>query len=162
MAKKKKKINAAVSAHVPFFAVKFRRFDWAVLLTAAVIIVNAALAMGHPYKLDSVDPYGFLMWFLLLLGHIPMEILEFTVRLAGVDGQAIDNFTRNREALLLGICDLAVLGITWGVMRFYILKRFGAEPLRITMIFLRLIFFWGLFQISPERLNYFESFSLRE
>ena len=147
MAKKKKKINAAFSTPVPFLAVKFRRFDWAVLLTGGIILINAVLALGHPYKLDSADPYGFLIWFLLLLGHIPMEIIEFTARLLGVDGQAIESFTQHREALLLGACDLMVLGITWVVMRFYILKRFGAEPLRITMIFLRLIFFWGLFQL---------------
>ena len=147
MAKKKKKINAAVSTPVPFLAVKFRRFDWAVLLTGGIILINAILALGHPYKLDSADPYGFLIWFLLLLGHIPMEIIEFTARLSGVDGQAIESFTQHREALLLGACDLMVLGITWVVMRFYILKRFGAEPLRIAMIFLRLIFFWGLFQL---------------
>ena len=147
MAKKKKKTSPFAPVSVPFLSPKLRRFDWSVLMVAAVIIFAAALAMGHPYKLDSADPYGFLIWFLLLLGHIPMEIIEFTFRLAGVDGQTIESFIRNREALLLGTCDLLVLGATWAVMRFYILKRFGPEPLRITMIFLRLIFFWGLFQL---------------
>ena len=147
MAKKKKKNELANKAQVPAFLVRFRRFDWAVLSLGCIILLISLLAAGHPYKLDSADPYGFLIWFLLLLGHIPMEIIEFTARLSGVDGQAIESFTRHREALLLGACDLMVLGITWVVMRFYILKRFGAEPLRITMIFLRLIFFWGLFQL---------------
>ncbi|MBE6385743.1 MAG: hypothetical protein E7048_08770 [Lentisphaerae bacterium] len=147
MAKKKKKTSPFAPVSMPFLSPKFRRFDLSVLMVAGVIIFAAALAMGHPYKLDSADPYGFLVWFLLLLGHIPMELIEFTIRLAGVDGQTIENFTRNREALLLGMCDLLVLGISWAVMRFYIFKRFGSEPLRITMLFLRLIFFWGLFQL---------------
>jgi hypothetical protein len=143
MAKKKKK-ELMLSPGVPF---RIRPFDWAVILVALVIFLTALLAAGHPYKLNGADPYGFLIWFLLLLGHIPMEITEFIFRLAGVDGETISHFTRNREALLLGSCNLLVLGIFWGVMRFYILKRYGTQPLRTAMIFLRLIFFWGLFQL---------------
>jgi hypothetical protein len=141
---KKKKKELVLSPGLPF---RLRPFDWAVLLVALVIFLTALLAAGHPYKLNSADPYGFLVWFLLLLGHIPMEITEFIFRLAGVDGETISNFTRNREALLLGSCNLLVLGTFWGVMRFYVLKRYGTTPLRTAMIFLRLIFFWGLFQL---------------
>ena len=143
MAKKKKK-ELLFTSRLPF---RIRPFDWSVLLVALVILLTTALAAGHPYKLNGADAYGFLVWFLLLLGHIPMEIIEFIARLFGVEGETIECFTRNREALLLGICNLCVLTAFWGVMRFYILKRFGTSPLRTAMIFLRLIFFWGLFQL---------------
>ena len=147
MAKKKKKNEIVISSSVPSFLVRFRRFDWSVLTLGVVILIVSLLAAGHPYKLDSADPYGFLIWFLLLLGHFPMEIIEFIARFAGVEGSAIENFTRNREALLLGACNLCVLTTLWAVMKFYILKRYGTEPLRIAVIFLRLLFFWGLFQL---------------
>ena len=148
MAKKKKKNSAAVTVPwLPFHLFRFRRFDLTVLLVAVVICIAALLGAGHPYKLDSADPYGFLIWFLLLLGHVPMEIIEFTARLAGVEGQTIENFTRNREAILLGICNLLVLALCWSIMKFYVLKRYGTEPLRIAVIFLRIVFFWGIFQL---------------
>ena len=147
MAKKKKKEELRLHSSMPAFLLKFRRFDWAVILVAVVILLTSLLAAGHPYKLDSADPYGFLVWFLLLLGHIPMEIIEFTARLVGVQGQTIENFTRNREAILLGGCNLLVLVLFWSTMKFYVLKRYGTEPLRIAAIFLRIIFFWGIFQL---------------
>lgn len=147
MAKKKKKTPLVSNSATPVFFMRFRRFDWAVLLLAAVIILIASLAAGKPYKLDSADPYGFLIWFLLLLGHIPMEIIEFCARLAGIDSKTIANFLEHREAVLLGICNLTMLSVFWAVMRFHILKRYGSEPLRIAAIFLRLIFLWGLFQL---------------
>ena len=147
MAKKKKKNEVVNKAQVPAFLVRFRRFDWAVLSLGSIILLSSLLAAGHPYKLDRADPYGFLIWFLLLLGHVPMEIIEFVAKLSGVEGKTIENFIRHREALLLGACNLSVLAVCWGVMRFHILKRYGAEPLRIAVIFLRLLFFWGIFQI---------------
>lgn len=147
MAKKKKKNGQLRQTQTGFLPFKLRPFDWAVIMAALVILLASLLAAGHPYKLDSADPYGFLIWFLLLLGHLPMEIIEFSAKLAGIEGTTIENFTRNREALLLGICNLSVLAACWGIMRFYILKRFGSEPLRIAVIFLRLIFFWGVFQL---------------
>lgn len=143
MAKKKKK-ELLLPTGLPF---RIRPFDWSVLLVAFVILLTVILVAGHPYKLNGADPYGFLVWYLLLLGHIPMEVIEFIFRLAGVEGETISSFTRNREALLLGSCNLLVLTAFWGVMRFYVLKRFGTSPLRTAMIFLRLIFFWGLFQL---------------
>ena len=146
MAKKKKKAELRLQNSTPAFLLKFRRFDWAVILVAGVILLTSLLAAGHPYKLDSADPYGFLIWFLLLLGHLPMEIIEFCARLSGVEGKTIENFIRNREALLLGSCNLIVLAICWATLKFYILKRYGTEPLRIAVIFLRLIFIWGVFQ----------------
>ena len=147
MAKKKKKNGQLRQTQTGFLPFKLRPFDWAVIMAALVILFASLLAAGHPYKLDSADPYGFLIWFLLLLGHLPMEIIEFSAKLAGIEGGTIENFTRNREALLLGICNLSVLAACWGIMRFYILKRYGSEPLRIAVIFLRLIFFWGVFQL---------------
>ncbi|MBR7138470.1 MAG: hypothetical protein IKD44_02890 [Lentisphaeria bacterium] len=147
MAKKKKKNGQLRQPQPGFLLFKFRPFDWAVIMAALVILLASLLAAGHPYKLDNADPYGFLIWFLLLLGHLPMEIIEFTAKLAGIEGETIENFTKNREAVLLGVCNLSVLAICWGIMRFYILKRYGSEPLRIAVIFLRLIFFWGVFQL---------------
>ena len=147
MAKKKKKEMLVSTGATPVFFMRFRRFDWAVLLLAAVIILIASLAAGKPYRLDSADPYGFLIWFLLLLGHIPMEITEFCARLVGTDGKTIAAFLEHREAVLLGICNLTVLAVFWAVMRFHVLKRYGSEPLRIATVFLQLIFFWGLFQL---------------
>ena len=147
MAKKKKKEMLVSSSQTSVFFMRFRRFDWAVLFLAVVIILIASLAAGHPYELDKADPYGFLIWFLLLLGHIPMEIIEFCARLAGIDGKSIADFLEHREAILLGTCNLGMLAVFWAVMRFHILKRYGSEPLRIATIFLYLIFFWGLFQL---------------
>lgn len=147
MAKQKKKTFQGEGTMSSLRQIRFRRFDWAVLLLAGVIVIIAALAAGHHYKLSSADPYGFLLWFLLVVGHLPMEIIEFTAKLIGIDGKAIENFVDHREALLLGICNLTMLGICWAVLRFPVLKRYGSEPLRIATIFLRLLFFWGLFQI---------------
>lgn len=144
--KKKKNISPSRSAASGFFA-KIHRFDWTVLMVAGIILLNALAALGHSYHLDKPDPYGFPVWFLLLIGHLPMEIIEFSAKVAGVEGETIENFIRHREALLLGICDLTVLAAVWAIMRFVIFKRFGAEPLRIAIIFLRLIFFWGIFQL---------------
>ena len=76
-----------------------------------------------------------------------MEIIEFAARLSGVDGATIENIIKNREALLLGVCDLTVLAVFWAVMRFAVLKRYGSEPLRIAAIFLQLLIFWGIFQL---------------
>ena len=53
----------------------------------------------------------------------------------------------NREALLLGACNLLMLGISWVVLRFWVLKRWGAEPLRIATMFYRLLLFWGILQL---------------
>ena len=146
MAKKKKKSTLPTPGAMPGIFAGFRRFDWLVLMLAVIILLVAALAAGHPYKLDSADPYGFLVWFLLLLGHLPMEIIEFAARFSGVEGTTIENIIKDREAILLGACDLTVLAVFWGVMRFAVLKRYGAEPLRIAAIFLQLLIFWGLFQ----------------
>jgi hypothetical protein len=147
MAKKKKKNLIQGQSIMPGFLLRFRKFDWLVLSLAFIILLVAALAAGNPYKLDSADPYGFLVWFLLLLGHLPMEIIEFAARLSGVDGATIENIIKNREALLLGVCDLTVLAVFWAVMRFAVLKRYGSEPLRIAAIFLQLLIFWGIFQL---------------
>ncbi|MBR2372593.1 MAG: hypothetical protein IKA87_00010 [Lentisphaeria bacterium] len=148
MAKKKKKNTPEVKVPVFLsFLTGFRRFDWAALLLAAVIIIISALAAGHTYKLSEADPYGFLIWFLLIVGHIPMEIIEFTAKLTGIDGSTIESFIAHREAILLGACNLVMLAVCWAVLRFHVLKRYGAEPLRIAAIFFRLIFFWGIFQL---------------
>lgn len=148
MAKKKKKNLPEVK--VPLFLpclTGLRRFDWDTLLLAAVIIIISALAATHPYKLSEADPYGFLIWFLLIIGYLPMEIIEFTAKLSGTDGKTIENFIAHREAVLLGLCNLIMLAACWAVMRFYVLKRYGTEPLRTAAIFFRLIFFWGIFQL---------------
>ena len=149
MAKKKKKDPAVRTTQLPFTSslVKFSRFDWAALLLAFVIVVIALLAANQPYKLSECDPYGFLLWFLLVLGHLPMELIEFAAKLTGANAQLIESFIENREAVLLGACNLVILGITWAVLRFWVLKRWGAEPLRIGAIFYRLIFFWGVIQL---------------
>lgn len=147
MTKKKRKTEELRRLRIPGAPLRFRRFDLTVLMVGIVILLVSLLAVGHPYKLDRADPYGFLIWFLLLLGHLPMEIIEFCAQLAGVEGKSIDNFTRNREALLLGACNLFVLLTCWITLKFYVLKRYGTAPLRIAVMFLRLIFFWGIFQL---------------
>ena len=149
MTKKKKKTLAAPAPRGPLapYLVKFSRFDRAALLLGAAIIAIALLAANHPYRLSECDPYGFLLWFLLVLGHLPMEFLEFAAKLTGADAHAIESFMENREALLLGACNLLMLGISWVVLRFWVLKRWGAEPLRIATMFYRLLLFWGILQL---------------
>ena len=151
MPKKKKKTAPAPvpSTRGPLapYLMRFSRFDWAALLLAGVIILVSLLAANHPYSLSQCDPYGFLLWFLLVLGHLPMEFAEFAAKLTGADARAIETFMENREALLLGACNLVLLGISWAVLRFWVLKRWGAEPLRIAAMFYHLFFFWGVIQL---------------
>lgn len=120
-----------------------RRLDIATLLLGAIIIFTAMATVNADYDLSKSNPQGFVMWFLLLLGWIPLEIFGLIRWIFGLH----QDFTLAGEGPTLGVCALTTLAAAWAVMRFYIARVCRLEVLKVAFHFILIIACWGVFQL---------------
>jgi len=146
MSKKKKKQLLVPMTRSEKIKAWLRRIDWSFLLLELVIIAAAVISSGEPYELNKADSTGFLVWFLLFIGYLPLELFGIFACCFGVDPETVAGMLHGREILALGFCDAGVIAVVWAVMKFWMRPKFGQEYFRNTMIFLRILLFWGLFQ----------------
>ena len=133
MAKKQKKQrSSAMSSKQKALC---RKLDWAVLLLGGAIFIAAVGTVGADYDLSKGNPQGFAMWFLLIMGWIPLEIVGVARWLFGIHQE----ISPAGEGPTLGICALSALAVVWAVFRFHIARTCRPEVLRaafhITLIF---------------------------
>ena len=120
-----------------------RKFDWATLLLGAIIVFTALATVNADYDLSKSNPQGFAMWFLLLMGWIPLEIFGLVRWAFGLHQE----FAIAGEGPTLGICGLTTLAAVWAVIRFWIAKFCHPETLRIALHFILIFACWGVFQL---------------
>lgn len=120
-----------------------RKLDWAAGLLALVIILAAVGTINADYDLSKFNPQGFAMWFLLIMGWIPLELVGLCRWLFGLRQElAIAG-----EGPTLGICGLAALAAVWAVLRFYAARFCRPEVLKAAFHFMLIFACWGIFQL---------------
>ena len=112
-----------------------RKLDWACLLLAFTILVSAIGTAGSDYDLSKANPQGFAMWFLLIMGWIPLEILGVIRWLFGI----------HQEISPAGAGP--TLAAVWALFRFHIARTCRPEVLRAAFHFVLIFACWGLFQL---------------
>lgn len=120
-----------------------RKLDIATLLLGAIIIFTAMATVNADYDLSKANPQGFVMWFLLLMGWIPLEIFGLIRWIFGLHQE----FAFAGEGPTLGICALTTLIAAWAIMRFYIARVCRLEVLKVAFHFILIIACWGVFQL---------------
>ena len=120
-----------------------RKLDIATLLLGAIIIFTAMATVNADYDLSKANPQGFVMWFLLLMGWIPLEIFGLIRWIFGLHQE----FAFAGEGPTLGICALTTLFAAWAIMRFYIARVCRLEVLKVAFHFILIIACWGVFQL---------------
>ena len=113
-----------------------------------VIILATAVSAGRPYELGMPYAHGFALWFLLLLSYIPLEVVGLFNWLFGIQDNAFMRFlVQDHQALGMGLFNLVMLAIVWGVVRFWLGRRYGYSFFRTTGTFLLILLGWGCFQL---------------
>jgi hypothetical protein len=120
-----------------------RKLDWACLVLGLAILVSAIGTAGSDYDLSKANPQGFAMWFLLITGWIPLEILGVIRWLFGLHQE----ISPAGEGPTLGLCALTALAAVWALFRFHIAKTCRPEVLRAAFHFILIFACWGLFQL---------------
>lgn len=124
------------------------RFDLISAGLAVVIILATAVSAGRPYELGMPYAHGFALWFLLLLSYIPLEVVGLFNWLFGIQDNAFMRFlVQDHQALGMGLFNLVMLAIVWGVVRFWLGRRYGYSFFRTTGTFLLILLGWGCFQL---------------
>ena len=120
-----------------------RRLDVATLLLGAIIVFTAMATVNADYDLSKSNPQGFVMWFLLLIGWIPLEIFGLIRWGFGIHQE----FAIAGEGPTLGICALTTLAAVWAILRFYVAKVCRPEVLKMSFHFILIFACWGVFQL---------------
>ena len=120
-----------------------RKLDWATSLLAVVIILAAMGTINADYDLSKSNPQGFAMWFLLLMGWIPLELFGLIRWVFGIRQE----FAIAGEGPTLGICALTLLIVVWAFIRFYVARAFRPEILKAASHLILIFACWGLFQL---------------
>ena len=120
-----------------------RRLDWVTLLLGIIIIIAAMGTINVQYDLSKSNPQGFVMWFLLIIGWIPLELFGLIRWLFGFQ----EEFAVAGEGPTLGICALTSLVAAWVVIRFYVARFCRPEVLKIAFHFILIFACWGVFQL---------------
>ncbi|MBR7104626.1 MAG: hypothetical protein IKC65_06765 [Lentisphaeria bacterium] len=120
-----------------------RKLDWATSLLAVVIILAAMGTINADYDLSKSNPQGFAMWFLLLMGWIPLELFGLIRLFFGIH----QDFALAGEGPTLGVCGLAALAAVWAFIRFYLARICRPETLRAAFHFILIFACWGIFQL---------------
>ena len=84
-----------------------RKLDIATFMLGLIILFAAMGTMNAEYDLSRANPHGFAMWFLLLIGWIPLEIIGLFRWIAGIH----EEFAFAGEGPTLGICALTTLAV---------------------------------------------------
>ena len=141
MAKKQKKQRS--SAMRSKQTALCRKLDWAALLLGGTILIAAVGTAGADYDLSKGNPQGFAMWFLLIMGWIPLEIVGVFRWLFGIHPE----ISPAGEGPTLGICALSALAAVWAVFRFHVARTCRPEVLRAAFHITLIFACWGIFQL---------------
>ena len=120
-----------------------RKLDFATFVLGMIIIFAALGTVNADYDLSHANSHGFAMWFLLLIGWIPLEIIGLFRWVAGIH----EEFAFAGEGPTLGICALTTLAAVWAVIRFYVAKRYRPEVLKTAFHIILIFACWGGFQM---------------
>ena len=120
-----------------------RKLDWATLLLGVIIIFAAMGTVNSDYDLSKFNSQGFAMWFLLLIGWIPLELFGLIRWVFGIHQE----FTVAGEGPTLGVCALITLAAVWAFLRFYVARVCRPDVLRSAFHFILIFAFWGAFQM---------------
>lgn len=126
-----------------------RRLDLLCGALGLTIVIATLCCLGREYELGVPHPPGFALWFLLVLAYVPLEIIGLLNWMFGMSESGWMTFlTLEHQALGMGVFNLLMLAVIWGVFRFIIGKRYGVETIRIVNTFLTIFLVWGLFQLA--------------
>lgn len=147
MADKKKNYLLSRRRRERFERLTFR-FDLLSVGLAVVILLATAVSAGRPYELGLPYAHGFALWFLLLLSYIPLEVIGLFNWVLGIQDNAFMRFlVLEHQALGMGLFNLGMLAVVWGLVRFWLGRRYGLAFLRTVGTFLLILLVWGAFQL---------------
>ena len=119
------------------------RFDKICLLLALVTVASAVLIWNRPYDLTTTGAEGFPALFLLFLAFVPIEFFE-----------AVCHFLELPEIAKVftlpwmpGFAALFTVAAVWLSVRVFVLKRKGLNGVKVATTLVKIIFFWGVFQL---------------
>ena len=118
-------------------------FDLASALLMVIVLLAMIWGFGREYDLGKNTFHGFADWFLLIMAY-PLLIIGSLVNV--VTGSRLD-FITGREAVVLGCGAAAVVFSVWLIIRIIGRIRNDIQLFKVAANFVRLFFFWGLFQL---------------
>lgn len=128
---------------------KFNRAlrQYSIALGVYVVLVLLAWGIGSnsgEYDLSNPTWGGFAVCFLLLPAYLPLLII------GGIAGIASCNMdiACNREVMILALTDIFIAGNVWWIIWLIAKKRQSASFLRSAKVFVWIMVYWGIFQLS--------------
>ncbi len=119
-----------------------RLWDWTTLAMLAVIVIGALIVYGASLGKVAASSASFAGWFLLVIGYLPLLLVEAVELLLGLAPTA----PAAASAAMLGITDAIFLALIWLGVRL-IGQRRPPDFTRCAWHFLLIFFYWGLFQL---------------
>ena len=118
-------------------------FDLASALLMVIVLLAMMWGFGREYDLGKNTFHGFADWFLLIMAY-PALVIGSLVNV--VTGSRLD-FISGREAVVLGSAAAAVVFFSWLTIRIAGKVKNDIQLFKVAANFVRLFFFWGLFQL---------------
>ena len=118
-----------------------RLFDLTSVGIALLIIISMVISECGQSSLSEDSCAGFVKWFLVVVGYLPIAVYSVGCYLCGVaaNGAIWEN------ARILGALDIAFL-VVWGSVRF-IGRNYSPDFTRRAWHLLLIVFYWGIFQL---------------
>jgi len=118
-------------------------FDLASVLLLLAVLLATMWGFGREYDLGRNSFHGFADWFLLIMAY-PALLVGSLVNV--VTGSRLD-FIAGHEAVVLGGGAAVVVIVCWLAIRICGKVRNDIQLFKVAANFVRLFFFWGLFQL---------------
>ncbi len=124
------------------------RFDILCGILGVTILIATVCCSGQAYELGNPHPAGFALWFLLILAYVPLEIVGLLNWSFGMSESCWMYFlTVEHQALGMGIFNIVMLLLIWGIIRFWLSGRYGIKLLQVSGTFVMIFLCWGVFQL---------------
>ena len=119
-----------------------RLFDLTSVGVALLIIISAVISGSGNASLSEFSGAGFVKWFLVVVGYLPIAIYRVGCYICGVavNGAIWENVR------ILGMVDIAFLLAVWAAVRL-IGRSHTPDFTRRAWHLLLIVFYWGIFQL---------------
>ena len=122
---------------------EWKRLSLTVVIYIILVVVSAYIGSRGEYDLAGDSITGFALWFLLLSGYVAVSLLGALCWCFGITLPWCGN-----EAWLLGMCNIAQVLLFYTVVSCWAFARKKVPALEICRHFIRILIFWGLFQLA--------------
>lgn len=122
---------------------EWKRLTLTVVVYIVLVVVSAWIGSRGEYNLAGDSINGFALWFLLLPGYLAVGALGAICWCFGIVLPWCGN-----EAWLLGICDIVQILLIYVLVSLLAFARKKVSSLEMFRHFIRILVFWGLFQLA--------------